>query len=351
MSVLDEGALQARAIGVLRRFTIGEILRVAVWIYLGGVFAVAGCLLFLSDRWWVATALLFAPRWVWAVPLLALVPAAGVTQRRLLVPIGVAAFVVIFPVMGFQVPSPSNLLADEVRRDLRVMSYNVGGGELDPARLAPLLEEIAPDVALFQECNELLEGARPSLEARGWHVDIQHGSCIASRFPIRAIDVRDPRDIWRMNGSGVIVRYEIAVPGIPLNVQNMHLETVRDGLTAVMRKAPWKGAAQMNLNIRQRDYESSLGRAWTERATGPLVITGDFNMPVESRIYQRYWSSFTNTFNAAGIGFGYSKETRWHGIRIDHVLVGAGWQCLDTFVGPHIGGDHRPMVADLRLKR
>ena len=116
-----------------------------------------------------------------------------------------------------------------------------------------------------------------------------------------------------------------------------------------MRRAPWRGAPSVNENLRLRDHESALARAWTERARGPLVITGDFNMPVESRIYQRHWSSFTNAFSAAGLGFGHTKETRWHGIRIDHVLVGEGWQCLDAFVAPrHLGGDHRPMVADLR---
>src|SRR5262249_49871251 len=139
---------------------------------------------------------------------------------------------------------------------------------------APLLDEIGADVALFQECQHLVEGARGPLTQHGFHVDVQGGSCIASRFPIGKIDIRDPRDVWRMNGSGVIVRYEIAAPGIPLNVVNVHLETVRDGLAAVMRRAPWRGAAQLEANIRQRDFESSLARAWTDRATGPLVITG-----------------------------------------------------------------------------
>jgi endonuclease/exonuclease/phosphatase family metal-dependent hydrolase len=231
------------------------------------------------------------------------------------------------------------------------MTYNVGGGEIDPATLAPLLDEIRPDVALFQECPALVEGARRALAERGWHVDVQPGSCIASRFPIRAVDARDRTDVYRMNGSGVIVRYEIDAPGVPLNVVNVHLATVRDGIASLMRRAPWRGAPWVNENTRLREHESSLARAWTERATGPLVVTGDFNMPVESRIYQRHWSAFTNAFTAAGLGFGYSKETRWHGIRIDHVLLGEGWRCLHAFVGRHLGGDHRPMVADLRYTR
>jgi endonuclease/exonuclease/phosphatase (EEP) superfamily protein YafD len=132
---------------------------------------------------------------------------------------------------------------------------------------------------------------------------------------------------------------------------NVHLATVRDGLSAVMRLRPWKGADQLVANMRQRDFESSLARTFAERARGPLLITGDFNMPIESAVYQRHWSSFTNAFSVAGLGTGHTKATRWHGIRIDHVLLGPGWECLDARVGRHLGGDHRPMIADIYLRR
>ena len=60
--------------------------------------------------------------------------------------------------MGFEVPSPRVLLADKSRRDLRVMTYNVGGGEIDPNAPAPAPGSSRRDVALFQECNELARG-------------------------------------------------------------------------------------------------------------------------------------------------------------------------------------------------
>lgn len=328
-----------------------RIVDAVAWAYAAAVLGVAAALLFLADRWWPATVLLFGPRWLWGVPLALLVPASLLLQRRALLPLGVAAFLVVFPIMGLQVPSPARLLADASGRDLRVMSYNVGGGEIDPAGLAPLLQEAGADVALFQECGDLVERARASLEQRGFHVDVGHGSCVASRFPIRTVDARDRRDVWKMGGSGVIVRYEIDAPGLSFDVMNVHLETVRDGLSAVMRLRPWKGADQLLANTRQRDFESSLARTFAERARGPLVITGDFNMPIESAVYQRHWSSFTNAFSAAGLGTGHTKATRWHGIRIDHVLVGPGWECLDARVGRHLGGDHRPMIADIHLRR
>ena len=71
-------------------------------------------------------------------------------------------------------------------------------------------------------------------------------------------------------------------------------------------------------------------------------------MPDDSAIYRRDWGAFPNAFSTAGSGFGTSKVTRWFGVRIDHVLLGPGWECDRAFVGPHIAGDHRPVVVDLR---
>ncbi len=324
------------------------LLTACVVVYLLGVLGVTYLLLGLADRWWVATVILFGPRWIWALPLLLLAPAAWLRHRRLLWPLGVSALVLLFPVGGFELPSPDSLLARGDPPDLRVMTYNLGGGHADPAAIAPLLDEIAPDVALFQECQTPIGAARPALEQRGWHVDDKHwGSCIVSRHPIVTVDARDPRDMWDIGGSGVIVRYEIQKAGLAVQIVNLHLETVRDGLSEVRHRA-WRGAPAMMANLRQRDLESGLGRAWTERGRGPLVITGDLNMPEESAVYRRHWSSFTNAFSEAGFGLGRTKDAKLFGIRIDHVLVGEGWMCLDAWVGRGLDTDHRPLVADLR---
>jgi endonuclease/exonuclease/phosphatase (EEP) superfamily protein YafD len=34
-------------------------------------------------------------------------------------------------------------------------------------------------------------------------------------------------------------------------------------------------------------------------------------------------------------------------VRIDHILLGPGWTSDRAFIGPHLNGDHRPLVADL----
>ena len=303
----------------------------------------------LSDVWWPATLLLFAPRWIWLLPLIVLVPWALWRRPRVkwvLWLLAASVPVWLLGVAGFVPPTPAKLRAAEVQPELRVLTYNIGGGEIEPARIAPWLEALAPDVAVFQECGHTLEHAKPALTQAGWKVELQHGSCMVSRHPIRRVEVRDPKEIWKMGGSGVIVRYEVATPKRVVNIVNLHLETVRDGLTAVMRRGPG-GAAEMESNIDQREIESVLARAFANQTSGPLIVAGDFNMPVESAIYRAHWGDFTNAFSCAGWGFGATKATRWHGIRIDHVLLGPGWSCTGTQIGADLGLDHRPVVVDL----
>lgn len=305
-----------------------------------------------ADTWWVATLILFGPRWIWAAPLPLLVPPALFLRRRLLVPLGAAALVVVFPVMGFELPALSTLVEDEQPRDLRVMTYNIGVGAITAKMVMELLEDISPDIAVFQECETVMD--LPLFRSKHWNADMTLGSCVASRYPIRKVDARDPRDVWEMNGSGMIVRYEIETPGRVVHVVNVHLETVREALSEAMHRA-WKAAPALEANIEQRAFESGLARGWAARAEGlgsgsvvPLLVMGDFNMPVESAIYRRFWSSYTNAFSEVGFGFGATKETSWHGIRIDHVLLGPGWDCKRAWVGRGLGGDHRPMLVDLR---
>lgn len=322
--------------------------RLAVLVYFYAVVVVGVALLihWLSDVWWPATLLLYAPRWIWATPLVLLVPAALRWRRRLLWVLAATALVWLVPVAGWVPPSLRVLAGSDQPPELRVVTYNMGEGHFAPGEIVAWLDDIAPQIAVFQECAQLIEPVRKLLTERGWRVEVQQGSCMASRYPIRRVEARDPTAIWKMYGSGIVVRYEVETPGRVVNVINVHLATVRQGLNAILYRR-WGGVSELESNIEQRELESMLAHAFALQSTGPLVVAGDFNMPVESAIYRQHWSDLTNAFSCAGYGFGTSKETRWHGIRIDHVLLGPGWFCLRTRVGPHLGGDHRPMIADL----
>lgn len=310
------------------------------------VVGIAGGVLWgLGDVWWVATVALYSPRWILGLPLFLLVPSALLIERRALGVLALAAVALAGPVMGFRVPV-ARILARASQGgpppDLRVMTYNVGGGDVPTDALVRYIGEVRPDVVVLTERYAPVDAPEFSC-----HCD--YGLCFLSRFPIRAIDARDRKEFWPSYGSGAIIRYDLETPRGVVQVEQVHLATVRHGLVNVMHRA-WRGAPELEANTRLRDWESREARAWTARGNAPLVVMGDFNLPVESAVYQRHWGSLTNAFSLAGFGFGVTKQTKWHGIRIDHVVVGPEWNVDRAWVGPGLGGDHRPMLAELRLK-
>ncbi|AUX33885.1 endonuclease/exonuclease/phosphatase [Sorangium cellulosum] len=353
----------------------------AAVLYLLGVVAVWLALPILGDRFWPATLFLFGPRQVIALPLLVLVPAALLLRRRALIPAALAAAIVVGPILGYCF-SLRALTGGSGRGDLRVASFNTGSRAMSMERLKAFVAESRPDVLALQECSI----PEPELTATfpGWSVHVDRGMCLVSRYPVLKAESRDRSDVWRAGGHGAILRYAIALPdraapGAPPNslvptaaaagapdapdaprpgaqaapgartfsLLNLHLETPREAIEALIHGL-WKQAAEHDRVIALRAWESELARQWADEAPYPAVIVGDLNMPVDSAIYRRFWSGFENAFSRAGLGFGATKRTRWFGIRIDHVLAGPGWTTERAWIGPDLGSDHLPILADLR---
>jgi vancomycin resistance protein VanJ len=82
------------------------------------------------------------------------------------------------------------------------------------------------------------------------------------------------------------------------------------------------------------------------------IIAGDFNTPIESPIYRHAWARYGNAFSQAGFGCGatvtFERRNFRFSARIDHVLFGPNWRCRAAWVGPELGSDHRPVIAELQ---
>ena len=107
----------------------------------------------------------------------------------------------------------------------------------------------------------------------------------------------------------------------------------------------------LNRELESRRRQAEELAQWMEQFRGPLIIAGDFNMPSDSVIYRSCWGPYTNAFSQAGLGFG---RTRWismrgvtFGVRIDHILTNEHWRPQSCWVGPDVGSDHLPVIADL----
>jgi vancomycin resistance protein VanJ len=307
-----------------------------------------GLLWGLSDLWWPATILLFGPRWILLLPLGLLLPVAFFWDRPLLPGLFLAGLIVLGPVMGFRTGWRSLLPSEEQDGDLRVVSFNAGGG-VDLTRTPmTMLREWRADVAAFQECAGDLSAALR--ETPEWYVDIRSGVCFVSRFAITDVTEMEREALESAGGSGVAVTYTLDVNGSPLHVTNVHLETPRAGFELIRGGHLREGIPKIREKSFLRGIELRRARIWADGFTGPQIVLGDFNTPPESRAYRQVWAEWQNAFSLAGRGLGGTRQNGWIRARIDHILANRDLKVMDAWIGEDLGSDHLPIVATLRLR-
>jgi len=301
--------------------------------------AIAWVLWYGSDRWWPATVLLYGPRWLLLLPLVALAVFAAWKRRRLLAPVALALWVVVGPVMGFR--TGWRALGAESDLGLTLVTYNVRGGSLrfDVERL---MDEWDADVAAFQECGAL---RFEILALEGWHTLGRTRACLVSRYPILETRVMERADLEAAGGAGLAVGYLLDGERGPFWLTNLHLATPRPGLEPIRSGRIGEGIELTRRVSRLRAEELSRAASFAAETPGPRVVVGDFNTPVESVAYRRSWRGWTNAFSFAGVGVGTTRRDGWAWARIDHVLVDSAWTVISARLGSDMGSDHLPLIV------
>ncbi len=323
---------------------LARLTTVAVAGYAIGVLGVLALILLAVDRHWLATLIAFGPRWVFALPLPPLVLVALLFRRVLLVPLAVCALLVLVPILDFSL----GLGGSDRGEPIRVVTQNLGAAmKLDDPRFKRLLDETKPDIVFIEECwRDEQPTASPD---PAYHLAMDYTLCVLSKYPVTKVSGRPRKDVWDRGGAGEIGVFELATPHGPVWALVMQLETAREGFEAILEHK-LGGVPKVYENIEIRRWESEIATQWAaEQARAPLIIAGDFNMPVESTIYKQYWGRYSNAWSRCGTGFGYTKRTRKIGARIDHVIYDERWGCSDAALAPDIGSDHRGLIVDMRL--
>ena len=331
-----------------------------------------------SESFLPATMLAYGPRFILLAPFIVLIPLAATAARSALAPLSLAVLVVVGPIMGARLSLHTvgrAMPATPPPNAIRVVSLNAMGGGIVAMQLRDMVDRLQPHLIALQECGDVLWDSLQALPE--WHRAHHADLCTASRWPITSVDSMPRSDFLRIakygfGGTGLVARYTIASPRGPLVFVNLHLETARKGLEAlsgsdgfipdridatsaeaVLRRGD--GSNRIELNARIRDRESERAARWSSRGDQriPLIVAGDFNLPVESAIFRQHWGSFTDAFESSGTGFGWSKqEGSLLRIRIDHVLGNAAApQPIGTWLGTNVGSDHLPVIADLMNRR
>jgi endonuclease/exonuclease/phosphatase (EEP) superfamily protein YafD len=228
---------------------------------------------------------------------------------------------------------------------VRVVTYNAGEGGTSVDQVCDFINRSRPNVVVLNEWRDAAADLLPRL-GTDWHAAENQGVCVFSRFPIKQVEKLGPNQ-FRKHWRAPALSCELETPAGPIWVVGVHLDTPREGLSEI-RRAKWRAGPEMELMLADRRHESDLASQMARAQEGPAIVAGDFNMPVDSDIYQQYWSGWQNAFSAAGLGYGHTKFTRLFGVRIDHVLANDQWRVLSAKVCPNMGGDHHPLQVDLQ---
>lgn len=335
------------------------------WSSLGYAAAVvlAGYLLWRrGDVWWPATALLFGPRWILAIPLAILLPAAALRDRALLVPLALVALLVAGPIAELRTGWRGLFTRPDAASDIRVVTFNVQGGTALASTAVGMVQLWDADILIFQECGGALrseinaladppQGPTDYLPLPSWSADVRATLCVLSRFPIHEVEEMERAALRAAGGSGLVVTYRMSLGDRPIHVTNIHLETPRDGFLLLRAGEIRRSIPTIREKSQLRMIELEQARRWANRVPDiPHLVAGDFNTPPESRAYRNAWADWTNAFSRVGRGYGGTRLNGWIRPRIDHILVNEGWTVVDARVGEDLGSDHLPVVATVRLR-
>jgi endonuclease/exonuclease/phosphatase (EEP) superfamily protein YafD len=274
--------------------------------------------------------------------LVVLGPLAGFVRRWMLVPVVAAAMLVLGPIMGFCLPWAR--LAAPRRPAIRVLTCNLKGHCKDNPALDALIRDAVPDIVALQGCWHQARVRWPE----GWHAIQQGELLVASRYPLR--EVMPPQNEKR----GFVLTCLIATPEGEIAFATLHPRSPHESFNGVLDhriilRPSQSEQLEEDIGDRWRDAEQTT--QFLENGCQAKIIVGDLNLPPESAIYRTFWARYRNAFSEAGLGFGYTEWPRMRrlrfGIRIDHILSTSDWQPRRCWVGPDVGSDHLPLIADL----
>jgi endonuclease/exonuclease/phosphatase (EEP) superfamily protein YafD len=258
---------------------------------------------------------------VWALTLL-----VGADEARVLANFGKSA------------PEPGTPAIDSGHRVIRVITANCGQFYFgDPA---PDIAAWQPDIVLLQEAHpHQVDRIRRELFGEGGHHRFHRTNGIISRWEI-VREVKSP--LLRS------LQVTVALPGgSHLEAVSVHLDSAATDLRLWDRQA-WRSHRQ-NRILRQAELSQVLAvmSSTTRFPETPVIFGGDFNSPAGDPVHLQLAADFTDTFAAAGTGWGNTFHRRLPILRIDRIYVSRHFTPLRSRVIVTRKSDHRMVVADL----
>jgi len=326
------------------------------WLAFAGAVAYVAAQRFVGEATWQTTVLLYLPH------ALLLLLAGGIAAlqalvgpRRLLV-VTLATFVVLlFPIMGL---SLGGARAPSRGPHLRLLTYNVDSGNRSVEEIVRQITVAAPDIVLLQESMWSVDDAvAAALPGFSFH---RYGQFfIASRYPIQRSMEPKKIDLHGVDRSPRYIGYTVDSALGPIDIWNVHPISPREGFNELrgegLRREIESGrifagdGSQLVANTELRRLQTEDIAAAARGSKNRVIIAGDTNLPVASRILADNLGDYQDAFAEVGRGFGYTfpahRYLPW--MRIDRILAGPEFRFIRVQVGDLHGSDHYCVFADI----
>lgn len=275
--------------------------------------------------------------------------AAGVLLLAAIVARGIVRWVGVLVVLGgigyvvasmMVAPGKSAAAAEPY---LRVVTYNVLQGSVDPDRLREELAALKPDVIVLEECAARCGRIKRWDEYETRIQPYGTDTAILSPHPL-AVAIPDKQD-----------------PAVRLSNASVRVELLLPDASGTPRAVAVYGIHPSSPHTRQdwRERNASLARyaelARHDAADRPVIVAGDWNTPPLSPHYHRFlemsglvatdrslWPATTRYFRELGL-------PTFVGGTVDRVVTSREFRAVASRIGPDLGSDHLPVIVDLEL--
>ncbi|HEY3333357.1 MAG TPA: endonuclease/exonuclease/phosphatase family protein [Capsulimonadaceae bacterium] len=319
---------------------------IALWALVLGAISIANA--DGPEKWALGAINLYVPQWIYALPALVIIPLVRANCARVLwIPL-VCLLYVLGPLMGFTWTAPADVNGVA---HIRVMTFNAKWGWYGRDRIAREIKKFNPDIVQLQDARTLLDPRYPEVRDALSGYNIRSGQngkyLFASRFPASRVDHHFFDDV---PGAFTYTRVWVKIGKQGVAVYNTHLLTPRRGLTQI-RHMDFDTVADES---RIRLLSASKLVSAIESESGPYILTGDLNAPIQSLVCRNIeMAGARDAFSEAGRGYGYTygQSTPLHMpyVRIDHIFVSSHWKVTDCTVGGSKASEHSPVRAVLAL--
>jgi endonuclease/exonuclease/phosphatase (EEP) superfamily protein YafD len=218
---------------------------------------------------------------------------------------------------------------------LRLLSANVHASSRNFDKFTSFIEAESPDLLLVLEVGSEWAEALAPLRDRYPHSTIHprqdnFGIAFFSRVPAEI-------DVVELGGAelpSIVAR--LTHDGRPLTVIGTHPLPPVSSATAAARNTQFAAVAKA-----------------AREAEGAVIVGGDLNVSP----WSPHFRDLLRNGRLSDSGRGFGPQPTWPAFfpplmtPIDHVLVSDGLTVLNRRVGPGIGSDHRPVVAEIAFGR